>query len=108
MLINLDCGLFQLTRRQDIELVDGRGISITCISGSIWITQHRDNADIVLGPGDSFVLDRPGLAIVHALAASTVRISPVEAARPRRPQTARRSNIKLQRRQARIEPALMA
>lgn len=74
MLVNLDFGLVQLTRRQDIEVVDGMGISITCILGSIWITQHRDNADIVLGAGDSFVLDRQGLAIVHALAASTVQL----------------------------------
>jgi hypothetical protein len=74
MLIDLDYGLVQLSSRQDIELFDGVGISITCISGSIWITQHQDNADIVLGAGDSFILDRPGLAIVHALTASSARL----------------------------------
>lgn len=69
-----------LSRREGVQLIDGIGTIITCSSGGIWITQHRDNRDIVIGPGESFVLDRPGLAIVQALAASSVALEePVQA-----------------------------
>lgn len=70
----------QLSRRERVQLIDGMGTIITCSSGCIWLTQHRDSRDIVIGPGESFVLDRPGLALVQALAASSVALEePVQA-----------------------------
>lgn len=65
----------RLERRQFIELVNGAGISVTCVSGLIWLTQHKQYADVVLAPGRSFVLDRMGKAVVQALVPSTVRLT---------------------------------
>ena len=43
---------------------------VACLSGSLWITQDGDLRDIVLGAGESFELDRPGDALISALADS--------------------------------------
>lgn len=79
----LQCRSLRLERRRFLEVVDGEGISITCISGSIWLTQHKQALDVVLTPGRSFVLDCKGKAVVQALEASTVVLSrPASASRP--------------------------
>lgn len=57
-----------LCRGRFIRLQDGEGFRIRCYSGPLWITQERDRRDIILESGDAFVLDRPGLALVHACA----------------------------------------
>jgi hypothetical protein len=36
------------------------------LRGVLWITQSNDTEDIVISDGQSFVLDRPGLALVSA------------------------------------------
>lgn len=72
MNIKAECLSMRLGRRERVELIDGVGTVITCRAGCLWVTQHRDSRDMVIGPGESVVLDRPGLAVVQALAASSV------------------------------------
>lgn len=64
----------QLQGRTTRALVDQQGQRITCLEGLLWVTQHRDQRDIVLMPGDSFILDKPGLAIVFALRDSLLTV----------------------------------
>lgn len=59
-------GRVQLRRHQHLEVVDGRGAAMRCELGTLWVTQDGDPRDIVLGAGQSFVLDRDGVAIVYA------------------------------------------
>jgi hypothetical protein len=47
---------------------DGEGFTVTCLEGSVWITQSDDRRDIALVAGQDFVLDKPGLALVCAAA----------------------------------------
>jgi Protein of unknown function (DUF2917) len=47
---------------------DGEGFTVTCLDGSVWITQSDDGRDIALIAGQAFVLDQPGLALVCAAA----------------------------------------
>jgi hypothetical protein len=47
---------------------DGRGFTVTCLEGAVWITQSNDARDIALAAGQAFVLDKPGLALVCASA----------------------------------------
>jgi hypothetical protein len=74
----------ELTRGELLRLRDKRGRGIAVISGAVWLTQDADDRDIVLGPGQSFVLDRPGLALVQALQASALMVFDARAPKPRR------------------------
>jgi len=59
-------GELPLARGGQLRIVDGRGLLIHVWRGSLWITQERDRRDIVLEAGDSFRLDRNGVALVKA------------------------------------------
>ena len=51
-----------------LDITDGEGFTVECLDGAVWITQSNDARDIVLNAGESFVLDKPGLALVCAAA----------------------------------------
>jgi len=55
-----------LEAREILHVHDGLGVQVTCVAGILWITQSNDTSDIVVHAGQSFVLDRPGLALVSA------------------------------------------
>jgi len=57
-----------------LHVHDGPGLQVKCVSGELWITQANDAADIVLHAGGSFVLDRPGLALVSAIGPAHVAV----------------------------------
>jgi len=66
---------------------DGAGLTVLCLKGSLWLTQQDDHRDVVLGAGEAFTLDRPGLAVLFALSSAAVNIltprgSAAVAARP--------------------------
>jgi hypothetical protein len=56
-----------LKARESLRIADGAGFEVKCLRGDLWITQHGDLEDRMIGRGESFVLDRPGLALVTAL-----------------------------------------
>jgi Protein of unknown function (DUF2917) len=57
-----------LASREIVNIHDGAGLLVRSLHGVLWITQEDDSDDIVLEDGESFVLDRPGLALVSAIA----------------------------------------
>ena len=59
-------GELRLKAREVVNVHDGEGITVTCLDGPVWITQASDTRDIVIHEGESYVLDRPGLALVSA------------------------------------------
>lgn len=62
--------------RTTFPLHDQLGQRVTCLDGKVWITQHRDERDVVLEAGQCFVLDRPGLALVFAFQDAIVTVAP--------------------------------
>jgi hypothetical protein len=53
---------------QTVLRLDGaKGLQVTAVSGTVWLTQANDPRDIILTRGQSFILDREGRAIVYAL-----------------------------------------
>jgi hypothetical protein len=66
MPLRLDPRPVRLNRGQLLRIRDGAGVTVACLAGAAWVTQADDFRDIVLEAGESFVLDRPGLALVNA------------------------------------------
>lgn len=72
-----------LDRGRSLQVQDGMGVRVRCRGGSVWITQHLDRRDVVLSPGEDFTLDRPGLAIVHAMRCAHIALDePASEAQP--------------------------
>jgi hypothetical protein len=74
MLAALDLEPISLSPRSIHRIENARGTQVTCVSGVVWITQEHDQRDVVLTPGQSFVLDRPGLGIVFALKGAVITV----------------------------------
>jgi hypothetical protein len=60
-------GSIALHKEQHLHMRDASGWTIKAMSGTVWITQESDSRDIVLKAGESFMLDRPGSALVAPL-----------------------------------------
>ncbi len=54
---------------------DRRGDVITCLSGTLWVTQEGDFKDYVLESGRSFWVTRPGPVVLQALDNSQFKYS---------------------------------
>lgn len=61
-----------LRKAGTLHVSDGYAMNIACLDGCLWITQDGDPRDIILKRGESFTLDRPGVALLHAFEASVV------------------------------------
>jgi hypothetical protein len=55
-----------LNARQVLDIRNGQGLRVGSLRGVLWITQSNDSDDIIVQDGQSFVLDRPGLALISA------------------------------------------
>ncbi len=64
------------TRGKPMRIDDGRGVEVSVVYGSVWITQHDDPKDICLGAGESFRIDRSGATLIDALKPSLVTLTP--------------------------------
>lgn len=64
----------QMAGREILALDRIEGTRLHCLEGSVWITLDHDLRDIFLKPGDSFVVDRGGVTLVHALVPARVSV----------------------------------
>jgi hypothetical protein len=72
-----------LEPHQTLGLHDAVGAQIQVRRGKVWITQHQDDRDLMVDAGAAFTLDRPGLALVHALETAEVAVAEPAPARHR-------------------------
>ena len=71
-----------LKPNQLVKVRGGLGHSIVCDSGSVWVTQVGDPRDVILSAGESFRLDREGLAVIQALEPGAISIAQAEPQTP--------------------------
>ena len=55
-----------------LRIRNGKGSELRALQGCVWVAQEDDIADQVLKAGDTFRLDRDGLALAYAFHASRV------------------------------------
>ena len=72
----LDIRPIRLPARTVHRVEGGKGKQITSVAGVVWVTQAHDPRDIVLSRGQSFILDRKGLAVVYALKDAAIIVGP--------------------------------
>jgi hypothetical protein len=74
-----------------LRITDGRGLLVQVTRGELWITEENEHRDIVLRGGESFRLERDGVALIYALTPCELTMS---AARSRaHPEPAARSGL---------------
>jgi hypothetical protein len=56
------------------RIENGRGTEVFCLKGTVWLTQEGDPRDVILGAGQSFVLDRKGVAVAYALKDAAITV----------------------------------
>lgn len=53
---------------------EGPGTTVTACAGAVWITEQDSPRDVVLTPGQSFTLARPGIALVQAFRDASILV----------------------------------
>ena len=71
-------GCVPMRRGSILRVENGRDMVITVLEGELWLTQERDRRDRYLAAGQSFRLDRPGVAIAHAMKHAVVSLAAPE------------------------------
>jgi hypothetical protein len=66
----------RLPARSVHRIEGGKGLQVTAVHGVVWVTQANDDRDIVLSRGQTFILDRKGLAVVFALKEAAIVVGP--------------------------------
>jgi hypothetical protein len=64
-----------LKKHQHLRLKDACGWAVHAMDGTVWITQDGNARDIILRPGESFVLDRDHTALLSSLNDDEVQVS---------------------------------
>lgn len=85
MTVDINDGVLQLQKGGYARLERARGTRLAGVGGSAWITVDGESRDIVLAPGEAFVLESDAAVLVTAIG-GPVRVgvhAPNEAA-PRR------------------------
>jgi hypothetical protein len=72
----LDIKPVRIGARAVHRIEDGRGLQVTVLNGVVWVTQAQDVRDVILVPGQSFVLDRNGRALVYAFKDADIMVGP--------------------------------
>jgi len=67
MTLELNKGTVRLGPNQTLKVVDAAGSTVSAVEGSVWITEENQPNDIVLTPGNSYRLRKPGVALVNSL-----------------------------------------
>ena len=68
-------GSIAMTRGSILRVEDGRDLTLYVWEGAVWLTQEGEARDRWVGAGESFRLDRQGVAIAHATQRTVMTIA---------------------------------
>ena len=88
MWINTPNARLAVEERRGLRLNAARGTLLRAVRGTLWITIDNDPRDIVLDPGESFVVDTDAPLFVMALGERATLDVCAESATPQRPPAA--------------------
>lgn len=74
MTVDLAGNIVTVARNRVIALDHARGTTIVCIRGLLWITEQRLGQDVLLEPGERYVLTGNGRALVTALEVGAAKL----------------------------------
>lgn len=74
MNLQLEAPVLAMETGQLLCLDDARGTSIQSRLGTVWITEEGELRDFVVGPGEAFLVTRPGRTLVQAMAPARVAL----------------------------------
>ena len=77
MITEFNSSVMDIDRREVVELADSASGSVTCMSGSIWISESGSSDDIVLEAGQSLSLKNKRGVVIQGLRVSTLRLTRV-------------------------------
>jgi hypothetical protein len=61
------------------RIEDGTGTLVSCLGGTLWLTQEGDPRDVILQAGDEAIIDRDGASYLSALADARFVLSQADA-----------------------------
>lgn len=68
--------MIKLQRGECIQLRGRSGRRVTAHSGVLWLTEEGNARDILLRPGEAYLLTRDGRTVVEAFAEAALSLSP--------------------------------
>ncbi len=74
MNLNLDQPTLALEAGEVVSLDDVVGTRISARLGTLWVTCEDSRRDVILAPGESVVVTRPGRTVVQALQSAFVSL----------------------------------
>lgn len=66
MIIQCEHLQFELKHGSTFELAEACGNKLTCVAGTIWVTQHHLSDDWVLQSGEILTIENPGKIVISA------------------------------------------
>jgi hypothetical protein len=64
----------------DLLPLDGaKGVRVSCVEGSLWLTEERGAGDVVLQAGQSYEVEASGRTLVQAMSRSRVAVQALNA-----------------------------
>lgn len=74
---------YELAKRELLALDRAAGNRLHCTSGEIWITREGSQQDIILKPGESWLIEDAAAVVASALCASKLVVTHPQSTRPR-------------------------
>ena len=73
--------LIHLCDNELLKLLDAKGTLVQCHRGTLWITQANDTKDVIVHAGQSFEIERQGLALACSVEGAVLSaVNPRESA----------------------------